>query len=100
MTDTLDICLAMLDVIERNGVYRNLSPCGEPQLGRRGIYGAIGGSSDKRTDELALLWVLNMSDGSKSLLDVAERSKLAFDVVARAARILTEHELLVKVEAN
>ena len=54
MTDTLEICLAMFDVIERNGVYRNLKPYGEPQLGRRGIYGAIGGSSDKRRDELAI----------------------------------------------
>ena len=100
MTDTLEICLAMFDVIERNGVYRNLNPYGEPQLGRRGIYGAIGGSSDKRADELALLWVLNMSDGSRSLLDVAERSKLPFDVVARAAQVLTEHELLAQVEVS
>ena len=100
MTDTLEICLAVFDVIERNGVYRNLNPYGEPQLGRRGIYGAIGGSSDKRADELALLWVLNMSDGSRSLLDVAERSKLPFDVVARAAQVLTEHELLAQVEVS
>lgn len=90
---TLDRVLAAFDVLERDASYRNLSPYGEPQLGRRGLYGAIGGTS-KRTDELAMLWVLNQSDGLHSLLDIAERSGLPFDVVARVAELLREHDLL------
>jgi aminopeptidase-like protein len=97
LADSLDCCLAAVDVLERDATYRNLSPHGEPQLGRRGLYGALGGSADKRTDELALLWVLNLSDGDYSLLAIAERSGLPFRTVARAADLLAKHELLERL---
>ena len=45
-------------------------------------------------DEQALLWVLNMSDGSQTLLDVAARSGLDYDTVRRAAERLTVAGLL------
>ncbi|GAA3491115.1 hypothetical protein GCM10018987_51980 [Streptomyces cremeus] len=35
-----------------------------------------------------MLWVLSMSDGTHSLLDVAERSGLPFDTVGAAADAL------------
>ena len=44
--------------------------------------------------ELALLWVLNLSDGQHSLLDIAERSALPFTTLLQAARLLEEHNLL------
>ena len=44
--------------------YVNLSPYGEPQLGRRGLYRSAGGAVATPDDERALLWVLNLSDGS------------------------------------
>jgi aminopeptidase-like protein len=44
--------------------------------------------------EAALLWVLNLSDGSHALLDIAERSGLSFDVIQDAAALLAQHELL------
>jgi aminopeptidase-like protein len=94
---TLDRCLAAVDVLERDATYRNLSPKGEPQLGRRGLYGALGGSADKRAEEMAMLWVLNFSDGEHSLLGIAERSGLPFRTVARAAELLLEHELLERL---
>ncbi|MBK9179270.1 MAG: DUF4910 domain-containing protein [Acidimicrobiales bacterium] len=91
---SLDALLAVLDVLERDGRWRNTSPKGEPQLGRRGLYATplwqrSGGP------ELGLLWVLNLSDGRHSLLDVAERSGLTFDEVAAAAAALAEVGLLV-----
>jgi len=94
LEDSLGRCLAAIDVLERETVYRNLSPHGEPQLGRRGLYGALGGSADKRTEEMAMLWVLNLSDGEHGLLAIAERSGLPFATVARAAGRLAEHGLL------
>ncbi len=99
LADSLALCLDAFDVLERNGSYRNTNPKGEPQLGRRGIYGAIGGSSNKRLDELALLWLLNLSDGNNSLIDVAEKSGIAFSVVAGAAQVLQHYELLVPCDA-
>ncbi|MFD3515676.1 DUF4910 domain-containing protein [Streptomyces sp. NPDC058657] len=88
MEDTLDVCREAFAVLDRNRRYVNLSPYGEPQLGRRGLYGSIGGRSDTKEAQLAMLWVLSMSDGAHSLLDVAERSALPFGAVAAAADAL------------
>jgi aminopeptidase-like protein len=44
---------------------------------------------------MALLWVLNLSDGAHSLLDIAERSGLSFESISRAAALLKEKDLLV-----
>ncbi|MGD9483915.1 DUF4910 domain-containing protein [Streptomyces sp. TRM70308] len=88
MADTLALCREAFSVLDRNRRYVNLSPYGEPQLGRRGLYDSLGGRSDARQAQLALLWVLSLSDGEHSLLDVAERSGLPFDAVAAAADAL------------
>ena len=69
------------------GRYRNLFPEGEPQLGRRGLYPSVGGES-AADDVMAMLWVLNLSDGGTSLLDIAERSGLPFAAVRQAVERL------------
>ena len=43
---------------------------------------------------MALLWVLNLSDGGHSLLDVAERSGMPFTMVRAAATALLDAKLL------
>jgi len=97
MRDTLETAWEILRVLDRDRRYRNLSPYGEPQLGRRGLYDSLGGRSDTKQGQLALLWVLNLSDGDHGLLDIAERSGLPFDVVADAARALCDATLLEPV---
>jgi aminopeptidase-like protein len=91
---TLHFCLDLFRVLEGNLTYRNLNPKCEPQLGRRGLYRVMGGHADAETRELAMLWVLNLSDGQHSLLDIAERSGLKFDAIEQAANLLREHGLL------
>jgi aminopeptidase-like protein len=86
--------MAVFDVLETNAAYLNLSPKGEPQLGRRGLYRAIGAGRGANVDELSLLWVLNLSDGEHTLVDVAERSGIRYAQIRAAARALEEHELL------
>ena len=93
--ESLEVLLSIVNVLEGNHRYVNLSPKGEPQLGRRGLYRKIGGTSNSRREE-AMLWVLNFSDGEHSLLDIAERSKLNFDDIFEAAQDLTQHGLLEK----
>lgn len=97
LANTLDTLLSVCDVLENDVAYRNLSPMGEPQLGKRGLYGAVGGTAPKQL-ELALLWVLNLSDGRATLLDVARRSALPFPAVLEAARLLLRHGLLAAPE--
>lgn len=89
--------LSILDVLERDRRFVNLSPKGEPQLGKRGLYRGVGGP-DPGAEQLALLWVLNQSDGGHSLLDVAERSGMPFSQIEVAAERLREAGLLADVE--
>ena len=44
-----------------------------------------------------MLWALNLSDGHHSLLDIAERSCMPFEVVHEAAEVLRNHGLLKEV---
>jgi aminopeptidase-like protein len=94
LEDTFSYCLEIFDVLERNRKYRNLNPKCEPQLGKRGLYRALGGYPDSEIRELAMLWVLNLSDGENSLLDIAERSGLEFATISQAASNLLQHCLL------
>jgi aminopeptidase-like protein len=93
LSESFATLLDVIDVIETNGVYTNLSPYGEPQLGKRGLYRGIGGGS---SEEMALLWVLSLSDGTSNLLEIADRSGLSFRDIRRAAERLEEHDLLEK----
>jgi aminopeptidase-like protein len=97
---TLTTLLAVVDILERNATYVSSSPKGEPQLGRRGLYRPFGGLADATEMEYALLWVLNLSDGTHSLLDVAERADLPFSSIARAADALLAAGLLQSAAAT
>ena len=87
----------ILDVLEGNAVYRNTSPYGEPHLGKRGLYNSTGGASLAHATRMGLFWVLNLSDGKHSLLDIAERSGLAFGAIREAADRLRDAKLLEAV---
>ena len=95
LADSLAKCLAVIDVLESNLSYTNEKPMCEPQLGKRGLYQGLSASADKRRREMALLWVLNLSDGTHSLLDIAERANLPFDLIKQAATALSATDLLV-----
>jgi aminopeptidase-like protein len=96
LVHSLRAYLAVLQILEGNRRYLNLSPRCEPQLGKRGLYGTIGGQSHAAADQTSMLWVLNQSDGRKSLLDVAERAQLPFPDVYAAARALEAAGLLAE----
>ena len=97
LADSFAKCLTVLTVLEGNRTYVNLNPKGEPQLGKRGLYQTIGGQTDARQFELAMLWVLNLSDGAHSLLDIAVRSDYEFGLIRRAADALKQQALLKEV---
>ena len=94
LAHSYDMLTDVIEVVEQDWVPLNLSPKGEPQLGRRGLYAALGGLQGSSHGAMPMLWVLNLADGSNSLLAIAERSGLPFTVVAEAARLLREHGLL------
>jgi len=85
--------LTVVKVLEGNQRFVNLNPKCEPQLGRRGLYRAMGGTSSTGLEE-AILWVLSFSDGTHSLLDIAARSGVGFEHLEIAANLLLKHGLL------
>ena len=99
LADSFAKLLSVFHLLEHNRTYINLSPKCEPQLGRRGLYSVMGGANIRQL-EMAMLWVLNLSDGSSSLLDIAERSGLAFHLVGQAADLLLRHDLLAPVQGD
>jgi len=92
--DSFSIYLSVLSILESNNKYLNQNPKCEPQLGKRGLYTATGGQSNTIVDQMALLWVLNLSDGQHTLLDISERSGLEFDLIKSAVDALLETDLL------
>ena len=99
LEESLGVLREILNVLEDNRSYRNLAPYGEPQLGSRGLYRATGGTNIPNL-QFAMLWVLNLSDGAHSLLDIAERASLDFSAIAAAAKLLAEHGLLETVASK
>lgn len=99
LQESLARLLAIIQILEQDAVYLNLSPKGEPQLGRRGLYRNTGGKSPPG-HEMALLWVLNYSDGRHSLLDIAERAGMTFATMAHAAQALVGAELLQRLDGT
>ena len=102
VADSFATILSVFDVLEHNRTYMNLNPKCEPQLGKRGLYSVMGGTNIKQL-EMAMLWVLNQSDGTHSLLDIAERSGLAFvddrrgrEIVRRRRSVVTESAQLAQ----
>lgn len=95
LAGSLKLLEDVVALLEGNRAYVNTSPKGEPRLGARGLYRTAGGRVERAQSELAMLWVLNLSDGAHSLLDIAERSGMAFGVLRTAADALERAGLLV-----
>jgi aminopeptidase-like protein len=76
-------------VLDADQTYLNLCPKGEPRLGPRGLFADA--------ERLGLFWILNLSDGAHSLLDIAERSGIPFWLIRDGAQRLEETGLLRRV---
>jgi len=94
LAESFRTVLRIIDVVETNARYRNLSPQGEPQLGRRGLYQSV---PDGTNPEMAFLWLLSLSDGDLDLLAISDRSGIALSELRAAADILESHQLLERL---
>lgn len=97
LADSFEKYMKVIFILENNRTYLNLNPKCEPQLGRRGLYRMIGGQKTCGINELAMLWCLNLSDGTSSLLDISIRSDMRFDQIKNAVDALLEKGLLKEV---
>jgi aminopeptidase-like protein len=83
----------VIATIDANRSLRNTMPKGEPRLGKRGLY-APPGPHGPGEREKALLWLLNLCDGTRDLIDVAQTSGMPFDALHAAALALEQTGLL------
>ena len=94
LANTVELVMAAIDAIDGEPRYRNVAPHGEPQLGRRGLYGSVGGAITTKSSEMAVLWLLAYSDGEHSVPDIAQLSKLPINALQDAAEALVKADLL------
>ncbi len=85
LQESFNVFQEVIHVLDANKKYINQSPKGEPQLGKRGLYNMIGANNQNMDFQIALLWILNASDGSQSLLDIARKANIKFDDIKNAA---------------
>ena len=100
LADTLDLLEQLVGALEGETRYLNLNPRGEPQLGRRGLYDTLGGLSQTKQRQMAMLWLLNFSDGDHSLEDIADRSQLPAEELREVARVLEKNGLLKRLPSG
>jgi aminopeptidase-like protein len=97
LVGTVDALLATCEALEANVTLKNLSPYGEPNLGKRGLYPTLGASRDRRLMIDATVWLLNLADGAHDLLAIAERSGMDLALLADRARACEGAGLLARV---
>jgi aminopeptidase-like protein len=93
LVEAYEVVAEIVSIVAADRMYTSTEPYGEPQLGSRGLYGALGGTTIPDA-QMAMLWILNQADGEHSLLDIAERSGIGFESIVATADLLVEHELL------
>jgi aminopeptidase-like protein len=92
---SLRLCISIVDALEANVYPLNNHPCGEPQLGRYGIFRAFGEQDDRGRLQEAMMWILNLADGCHDLLAIAQQSGLTFPDLNRAVTLLQSHDLVI-----
>ncbi|NND33207.1 MAG: DUF4910 domain-containing protein [Saprospiraceae bacterium] len=100
LRESLEVMQRIVEVWELNATYINTNPKCEPQMGKRGLYAAIGGASDKEILQMGMLWVLHQSNGCRSLIDISKRAGIPFDVIVKASNLLLAGQLLKSTESS
>lgn len=98
LAESLRACLRIVQLLERDRVWMNTQPRCEPQLGRRGLFNPAWAADPARL-RVAIQWVLNLSDGRHSLLDIRERSGVETALLYQAVDALADAGLLIEAEA-
>ncbi len=87
----------IIEVIENNFKYKNKFPYCEPQLGKRDLYPTLGSQKDTAEFVNAVMWILNLSDGTMDMIDISKKSNVPFGLLVKAAQKLEEKELIEKI---
>lgn len=86
--------------VDANRRFVSLNPKCEPRLGKRGLFGEVGGNVRRSERERAALWLLGWADGLHGIRDIAAVTGIAVHVLEQAAQTLVEAGLLHERDAE
>lgn len=94
LAEALDAVERIVSQLQTDRLFKNLSPRGEPQLGRRGLYTSVQNAPQPAELHYAILWLLNLSDEHHGMEEISNLSGIDAEVLIDAAELLIQHELL------
>ncbi len=86
--------LDIIEVIESNFSPYNTMPMCEPQLGKRGLYPTLGSQKDSNRKVEIMMWILNLADGSRDLISIAEQSGITYKELLPVIDTLFENGII------
>lgn len=92
--ESVELVFELLMMAEDNCLPVNTSPKCEPRLGQRRLFSAFGDSESNIKFQKAVLWVLNLADGTHDALEISSRSGLPFQEILTAIHTLEMHGLI------
>jgi aminopeptidase-like protein len=96
LEETVQMYLNLVEAFELNHYYLNIAGFGEPQLGKRNLYPDLGTKNQKSDSLKKILYILNYSDGSYSLLDIAEKLQCSILDLKNEVETLLASGLIIK----
>ena len=101
LLDTVSVYYEIIKLNEKNDFYISNFPYGEPMLGKRKLYGNLSAynalNSELDTITNNIFWILSLSDGKKSYLEILEKSKSDQKTFDKSIKILVEKKLIKKI---
>jgi aminopeptidase-like protein len=94
LNETVDTVFKVIKTIEQSKFYINTNPFCEPQLGKRNLYPAIGGTWGDVQSVHKMLHLLSYADGTMDITDIAAKRNLTASDFTEAIAKLTEVGLL------
>jgi len=99
IAESLSVYRRVLKILDGNEKFQSLQPFCEPQLGKRGLYPAVGGAINQMgakpfLDVDSMTWILFLADGANDLISISEKSGIEFSKIEFAAEQLKNADLI------
>ena len=96
--ESTNVFLKLIEINEKNIFYKSRLGFGEPQLGKRKLYSNISAfnafNSQLNTLTNNFFWILSLSDGKTSSLEILEKSKSDIATFQKSIDILHQNKLI------
>jgi len=99
MNESIEAYWQIVKCLEANVIWRGTVMNGEPQLGRRQLYSLLGSTTGNQGKMAALMWFLNLADGTNDLIDISNRSGCSIGLMREMAEDLEKAGLIKQVVA-